>query len=401
MDQEIVLSNFRQHLLETLFVARAASAKQLAKLVYNKKFPTKSNEKFTYNELAKLRDLKLVEIFKPQPHISNYSFYYLSKKGLSYIQALLDIMEGTIGSGWNCDYDYYYPYEVSSLPLNHDYGYFPYEVYLPPLNQLSHHTMLIDFYINITVVDFNPIEFRNNLYSKRKTWSGHILRMDAEVKFKDKSIAIEIDRGTETHEQLIKKFEGYKRYLSDLETKGLSKDIHAITFIVENRKEKEGGIVRRWNNILSAYYKGMGKYAFEIDLHLTRLDRAYNLLNFQLRYQGVGNALIEKIKEMFNEVNYSVCYINSRNKTPFYFEDTEGYFSLLAISSKFSTSFINNVASVDLLRIKHSYLGLMDEEIFLNPDLSRYGVEKKVINLFEDARRIYDEAQPIFIPTDL
>jgi len=204
MNEVYIMSEFKINLMKNLLIYRAASAIQLTKLNYKKQIPSKSNEKFTYSELAKLVKDGLVKMYKPQPNVYKYSLYYLTRKGHEYMQFMLDIVEGEQCEGWT-------PNDLDS------YGWFDYEVYTPPLEQINHHIMLIDFFIKISINVPTTIQHRNNLYAKRKTWTNHILRMDAEVRLGNKSIAIEIDRGTESHSQLIEKFKGYLFYIKDLE----------------------------------------------------------------------------------------------------------------------------------------------------------------------------------------
>jgi len=381
-----IMSEFKLNLLNNLFNYRAASAIQLTQLTYKKRITSLSNQKFTYSELAKLVREGLVRMYKPQPNVYKYSLYYLTPKGLEFVQSMLDIVEGEHGEGW--------------LPSDfYSYGWFDYEVYSPPLEQINHHIMLIDFFINISINVPTTIEHRNNLYAKRVTYSNHTLRMDAEVRLEDKSIAIEIDRGTESHSQLIEKFKGYLFYMKDLEAKNISLDFQSIVFIVDNVKHREGGLKRRWLNIMSAFYKAMGESAFKIDLHLCTLEDAHNLLQYELDNKSAFNVLANRYLSNY-QINIKKLSFDSLTKKGFVMEDDRKNFYFSVISNEYSTSVVRlyNHSKQFKADYQEYFIATVDNAIRFNYDLARYNVPDKIQELFRELNHCISEENMIKMP---
>lgn len=201
--QNLKLSAAQNTALAELFYYRRMTAQQIAKLHYNKKIITTSNEKYMYRQLKELEDMKLVLRLDKISNASKYAVYSLTKKGYIMYEAHAQVSEGYTGSGW---YDGY----------NVDHGYFEYRLYSPPRQQIQHHLMLIDMFIETRLLG---VQHRNNLYAKRTAQSSprvklQMLRPDAEVIINDEVYTIEIDTGTESHAQLVEKFERYFHYLA-------------------------------------------------------------------------------------------------------------------------------------------------------------------------------------------
>ena len=382
MKEEIGQTDGRLNILKYLFVYRATSAIQLAKIVYKTKYPTISNEKFIYGELAKLRKQGLVKMYKPQVHLYKYSLYFLSPQGLEYIQNSLDLVEGQTGDGW-------FPNNLDS------HGWFKFEVYSPPLEQVVHHTMLVDFFINITVVEGSEIKHRNNLYAKRKTWSNHILRMDAEVCYGGKNIAIEIDRGSESHQQLIEKFKGYLRYFKDLETKNMEIDFRDILFIVDNIKLRDAGLKRRWLNVMAAFYKAMGDYAFKVDLHFCTLDDAYKLLTYEFNEPGYANTLFQTLRMKHNIEIDDFLRDNLTNKMYLALDLSDYYFTMCV--QEYSTSIVRlyDIFKNHSIKCKDIYIACVHELPQFDYDLARYEVPKKIEQLFKELQIVITDENRI------
>lgn len=387
MNELNMMSEFKLNLMKNLLIYRAASAIQLTKLNYNKQIPSISNEKFTYSELAKLTKVGLVKMYKPQPNVYKYSLYYLTRKGHEYAQFILEIVEGEQGEGWS--------------PGNLDsYGWFDYEVYSPPLEQINHHTMLIDFFISISINVPTTIQHRNNLYAKRKTWTNHILRMDAEVRLGNKTIAIEIDRGTESHSQLIEKFQGYLFYIKDLEAKNKEIDFKDIVFIVGNVKHREGGLKRRWLNIMSAFYKAMGEDAFKIDIHFCTTEDAYNLLNYELEHKLAFNSLANEYLPKHEKIKIKKLFRDPLSQKGFVMQDDleKNYFVVLA--HEYSTSSVrlyNQLTQTDF-KCQDYFIANVDNTARFDFDLARYDVSIKVQDLFSGLSKRITENNIIQMP---
>jgi hypothetical protein len=279
------LTHYSERIIEILMKYRGITAKQLTAMMYPSVQYSLSEEKSVYNYLRKLKKQGLVASYKLQANVANGSIYYLTSKGYDCAKDMLNIEEGETGTGWIP----FYEYESSSL------GDLPYDLYLPPIKQPAHHLMLIDFFVQLNMIEedaYDRIHHRLNLYAAQTyEVNGHKYRYrpDAEVGIGSKRFAIEIDRATESHEQLLQKFETYKRYLdycveSD-DLVGLSEKIDGIIFVVES-KRRDHGIKRRWTNILSAFLKKMAPYQHKVNLIMTTVDATGDTLLFELNRDG-------------------------------------------------------------------------------------------------------------------
>lgn len=260
-------------IMKELFFYRGMTGKQMVTFITKTSNFTLSQEKSVYNYLRTLKNNGLVDSYRLQDTISRGSIFYLSRKGFELIKDILNIEEGGIGNG--------------TIPVDENtiFGDMSYELHSPPLKQPAHHLMQIEFYSHLIMDQETIIRHRNNLYAaKSYTYKGekNRLRPDAEVSLPTGLCCIEIDRATETHEQLVQKFETYKRYLDYCDNDNSTKrtPIKTILFVVEGKK-REYGIRRRWNNVLSAFYKGMKERYWEINLILTTLDEVKRTMHIE------------------------------------------------------------------------------------------------------------------------
>lgn len=259
-------------IMKELFFYRGMTGKQLVTFITKTSNFTLSQEKSVYNYLRTLKNNGLVESHRLQDTISRGSIFYLSRKGFDLMKDVFNIEEGGIGNG--------------TIPIHEKtiFGDMPYELHSPPLKQPAHHLMQIEFYSHLIMDQESVVRHRNNLYAARSfTYKGekNRLRPDAEVSLLTGLCCIEIDRATETHEQLVQKFETYKRYLDFCEDdEYVRTPIKTILFVVEGKK-REYGIRRRWNNVLSAFYKGMKERYWEVNLILTTLDEVKRTMDIE------------------------------------------------------------------------------------------------------------------------
>lgn len=269
------LSPKTERLLTLLLSYRGMTARQLADIFYKTHQISLSQEKSIYNDLAKLKKQGLVKSMRLQQSVSKGSLYYLTPSGYDFTKDLLNVHQGQKATGWMPpDYGVY---DVADLS---------YELYLPPLKQTAHHLMLIDFFIELHASSdelWEVLPHRHNLYAARKymTEKGEQqYRPDAEILINGELFTVEIDRATESHEQLLQKFRTYKNYL-DSHANDSSKDqLAGILFVVESRR-RDQGIRRRWHNILSAFFKVLFAYSNQVNLILTTMDQVSDTLHFE------------------------------------------------------------------------------------------------------------------------
>jgi hypothetical protein len=257
-------------IIELLFRFRGAIAIQLAALIFGNKY-TLSQEKSIYNYLGKLKELKLITSNRLQGNFSRGSIYYLTPKGYELAMEWLNIMENQKGDGWINE----------EAPLFADIDY---STFKPPLVQTTHHLLLINFFIELREIKESMIAYRLNLYASMnyETEEGTArYRPDAEIKFADgRLFAIEIDTGSESHEQFRQKFRTYRRYFDFLSKHDIESLPAGIMIVVDNRS-RDYGIKRRWASIVSAFYKEIGNYHFKVNLIMTPLSSAKETLVFE------------------------------------------------------------------------------------------------------------------------
>lgn len=296
------LTHHSERILENLLIYRGMTARQLAALM-SAPFPhSLSEEKSVYNYLRKLKKQGLVTSYKLQANVSNGSMYYLTAKGYEYAKDMLNIEDERTGTGW---ITYYRGFEESTL------GDIPYDLYIPPIKQPAHHLMLIDFFIKLNMIDedtYDVMKHRNNLYSAKTYHADGVkyrYRPDAEIQIGHKRFAVEIDRATESHEQLLQKFETYRQYLEH--SSNPADKIDGILFVVENRR-RDHGIKRRWTNILSAFFKKLYKYQNNLNLVMTTLDTAQETLLFELKRDTFERNAFNEIQELLKGKGYSKIF---------------------------------------------------------------------------------------------
>lgn len=293
------LTPYSERIIEFLMTYRGMTAKQLTAMMHAPFSYNLSEEKSVYNYLRKLKKQGLVVATKLQTNIANGSIYYLSSKGYEYAKDMLNIEDERTGTGW---IKHYREFEETN------FGDIPYSLHMPPFKQLAHHLMLIDFFIELNMIDedtYDEVKHRNNLYASKNYYVDGVknrFRPDAEIFIGNKHFAIEIDRATESHEQLLQKFETYKQHLDY--SNDPAEKIDGIIFIVEN-KRRDHGIKRRWTNVLSAFFKKLYKHHNNLNLIMTTLDAAKETLLFELKRNSFERESFNKINEVLKNKGYS------------------------------------------------------------------------------------------------
>lgn len=281
------ITNYGIKLIEWLLNYREVQPHHLASLQYGVNF-SQAQEKTIYKYLRKLKKQKLIKKNKLQGD-SRGSGYCHTPKGLELAKELLDIEEGKIGEGW----------------INENgctsYGDFPYNIYSPPKEQQPHHLLLVDLFNKLHSIKTAYIEHRINHYCAVtfETEVGKFrFRPDGEVRFKDgRNFAIEIDRGSENHEQLCKKFRTYRQYYDYCEKNGLDKKHAGIIFVVEDKRKKHG-MKRRWKNISAAFFQELGDYYRDVNLILTTISDANETLLLELNRKEHELESVNKLKSL-------------------------------------------------------------------------------------------------------
>ena len=373
-----MLLDFRRiNILNYLLDYRAMNVKQMTTLIYMTTHYTNSNLKQVQRELKELKDKGLVTTFLySEPLIDNegvyktqkVSMYYLTAKGYNNIMEYYDIIAGQQGTGYLLTDDFIY-------------GDIPYEVYKPPTVLIEHHMMGINTFIKLCLYG-NKFPHRNNLYAAKKVGENKKLRPDAEVLINNKNYFLEFDRNTESHEKLVEKFSNYSDYFDSLTKEELEKQ-GKIIFLVD----KEIGIKRRWNNLLSAYFKGLNKYCYRINLILCTEGKIIEVLNMEkdIEELNIDHKLYlttldaaEDIRFIMNKI---VLYKNAKNQTLKFTMLLHEYDSSIITNFSSVLNYINNQQEYKLdphvLLIKDN----LDFNWMLN--LRHYKVQKNITDIYD------------------
>lgn len=302
------ITNYEISLINYLLLYRGVKPNHLAIMHYGINF-TKTQEKTIYKYLKRLVDQKLIAKYRLQNGLQG-SMYYLTPKGFDLAKELFNINEAERGEGW-----------INNNECT-SHGDFPYELFSPPMEQASHHLLLIDFLVNLQSTKTESIEYRLNLYSSTTfmTADGKSrFRPDAEVRLQNNRIyAIEVDRGSENHEQLCKKFRTYRHYYDTLKENGLSIKHVGIIFVVED-KRKIHGMKRRWKNIAAAFFKEMKDYHLEVNLIFTTLRDANKTILLEINKKDYEQKFLHKLGsslERENHDNINFFCINDKAGNP-------------------------------------------------------------------------------------
>jgi hypothetical protein len=284
------VTDFSIRILQSLFIHRGMTAKQLTQVLNPSTLPSISQEKSILNYLRKLKKQKLVVSVRLQRDFSYGSIYYLTDRGDELIKHWLNICKGQQGEGW----------VMADNPL---FGDIPYPISRPPLDQTLHHLALIDFFIELNKHTDLGLDYRLNLYASKNYYvNGEKFRFrpDGEIKLMDgRRIAVEIDRGTENHEQLRRKFKVYRQYLDYVYDSKSETPPVAILFVLED-KQRQHGIKRRWANIATAFLAEIGPYHDKVNLIMTSLTKTKETLHFEINRDYYGKLSYENLLNNLN-----------------------------------------------------------------------------------------------------
>lgn len=296
--QSLALSEKEVRILTYLFNYRGMRAKDLVVFETNTTCYSLSDEKSIYNYLAKLKRKGLIKSNRLQGVNSLGSLYYLSTNGLELIKSLLNISVGQQGNGF--------------LPIMEETTFWdiPAEYQSPPLKQTEHFLLTIEFFKQLVADKETPYRHTTTFYSNLTyvhEQKMHKVKPDAAVIIDGNFYAVEIDRATENHEQLIQKFLKYKHhydYCNLAEDKTTVRPVHSILFVVEERSRRHG-IQRRWTNVLSAFFKAFNEKFPEINLILVPMNEVAATLDFEQYRHIMEKKEIEKVAKFYTDEGFS------------------------------------------------------------------------------------------------
>lgn len=287
-------------LLQLLFYYRGMTALQLTKMYYELEEPLPSQKTNIHNYLSKLKKQSLVASRKLEDSIQRGSIYFLTTKGMEAVKEMLDIDVGYQGSG------YIFMAEHTGIQTQSDLTY---EIYQPPKQQLSHHLLLIDLFVKLRLISNieDEIDHRLSMYCSTKYIHDNKdckIRPDAQIILPTKeTFWIEVDRSTESHSQLLAKFQNYRNYFDYLKMNGLPIPISGI-IVVTDAKQQEYGMKRRWVNILTAFLIKMYPYESEVRLLMTPLNKIEETLHFETKRSHLNETATHQLEQKLIQHGY-------------------------------------------------------------------------------------------------
>jgi len=322
-------------IVEYLFYYRGMTALQLAQMYYESKMPFSTQKSNIHNYLSKLKKQRIVASKKIDDPIHPGSIYFLTSKGLEVVKELLNIDVGVKENG------FILLNERSGVSTQSD---LPYDLYQPPKQQINHHLLLIDLFIQLRIHFYGEesVDHRLSMYCSTSyifNNRSNKIRPDAEILLPNKSSYwIEVDRSTESHSQLLAKFKNYKNYLTYLKENDLPIPFKGIIFLTD-AKQQTYGLKRRWTNLLSAFLKEMYPYEQDIRLILTPLNLLEETLHFELKQSTLNQSAKILVYEKLHQLGYEkvIPFIKTSDKTLFY---------ALAINQTSYKIFFLNVSNV-------------------------------------------------------
>ncbi len=281
-----------------LYFYRAATANQLLTAMYPNDFPpgyimsvpSKQRPKrldHLYSTLRQMVKHGLVQDDKADYVRRKLKVFSLTKEGVELAKEALKID----------------PDLKDAEGFNHQLGEFSYELQRPPKNRMTHHLLLVDFFLKLNFIKVKhpniTLDYRDNRYASKRytiTIKGEIeddiktvfFRPDAELLLQGKRYYAEIDTGSEYLEELKSKFEGYARYFTKLESENRSLP-EAIIFVT-NEKEHDNHVKRRWKTISSAFLSVMNKWKTRVNLILAPLNHVQRVILEEVNAErGLGD----------------------------------------------------------------------------------------------------------------
>ena len=314
---EYQLTHCSMKLLAYLFYYRGMTALQLSQIYYESEKPFPTQKSSVHNYLSKLKKQNLVASKKLEDSVRPGSIYYLTTKGFEAVKEMLNIDVGATENG------FILLNERNGIPTQSD---LPYSLYQPPKQQISHHLLLIDFFIRLRIhfSEEESVDHRLSMYCSTPYTYNNMdgkIRPDAEIILPNgDAYWIEVDRSTESHSQLLSKFQNYKNFLSYLEENNLPIPFKGIIFLTDE-KQQMYGMNRRWMNILSAYLKSLNlDQAVDIRLLMTPLNRVEETLRFEMKRMKLNEAAKQLLHEKLHQRGYHriLPFIRKSDQSLFY-----------------------------------------------------------------------------------
>jgi len=370
------LTNCSMKLIEYLFYYRGMTALQLTQMYYELEKPLSTQKSNIHNYLAKLKKQKIVASKKIDDPLHPGSIYYLTKMGFEVVKVMLNIDVGAKENG------FILLNERSGIPTQSD---LPFELYQPPKQQINHHLLLIDLFIQLRIhfSEEEAVDHRLSIYCSTEYTldsKDYKISPDAEILLPNKeSFWIEADRSTENHSQLLAKFENYKNYLIYLKKHDLPIPFKGILFLTDEKQQRYG-LKRRWTNILSAFLKEMYPFNQDVRLILTPINNLEKTIHFEMSQIALNQIAKHQVYEKLHQKGYEkvIPFSNTVNKTLSYAiaisEKSYDVF-FLNVSNAFDSSMYTNfhrfIQKLDSIRLRNEVKGFQQQgvgQIIFHPD---------------------------------
>lgn len=251
------ISNKQKQVTILLYRYRALTNEHLRRLIFGHLGSDSNGQKANISRYtAGLRNMKLIESFSCYPYSKEY-IHCLTTKGVEFVkeQVIIDSDNPLVG------FDGIH------------FGDFSTTILKPGLKNLEHTMMLLDFAFKINAdVRHNLYAVKNYFYLDRITDNQFYqkagkVRPDGEILTKKNGLlgCIEIDTGSERFEQLVAKFNNYRRYFDYCVKNDIKIEWEAMMFVC---KESNIEIKKdlRFKTIIKAVCEGLQYYVWSFDV---------------------------------------------------------------------------------------------------------------------------------------
>jgi hypothetical protein len=279
------ISDKQKQSLILIYKYRGLTNEHLREIIFGHLTSDKKGQKDNISRYtAGLKKMKLIASESCYPY-SKELIHFLTKKGIEFVKdhVVIDSEQEFLG------FD------------GHAYGDFEPVMLKPGLKNLEHTMMYLDFAIKHR----NRLNVRHNLYSVKdfvyyyetetslRGKRGKV-RPDGEVLVKDKHMfCLELDTGSERFEQLVSKFENYRRYFDYCIESNLDIPWKGMLFVCKETK-LEFSKDQRARTVLRAAVEGLKHYCWTFTIQVFRGE------HFIIR------KLLEENAEIFSQLDIPI-----------------------------------------------------------------------------------------------
>lgn len=290
------ISDKQQQVAILLYSYRGLTNEHLRRLIFGHLSSDNNGQKANISRYtAALRKIKLIESFSCYPFTKEL-IHCLTSKGIEFVKEQVIIDPENEKAGFDGKH----------------FGDFSATLLKPGIKNLEHTMMFLEF-----AIKYKSRQIRHNLYAVREyhyidKTSDHRfyeklakVRPDGEmIGKKGELLCIEIDTGSERYEQLLLKFENYKRYFDFCITNDFNIAWDGMAFVC---KESSIDMMRdqRLHTIIRAACEGLQYYVWDFNVQIINRGGKGKALNMSLllkHYPEILDSMSIPLPQKINHV---------------------------------------------------------------------------------------------------